>query len=160
MGLFIICLMKEKLFGTKDLGPTSTPCLFFWKLYRTKLNTKQITMQLKQVIQKILKHVMNKMLRIMNINKHKLSKNITKHCKTGAPTAPNTLNFFWKLHRPSPTNTWAMGSDPWAPRAIRWPLLPCHGPGRDRHGLIGLQDILMICIYIYIYIYIIYDEYI
>ena len=73
--------MKEKLFGTKDLGPTSTPCLFFWKLYRTKLNTKQITMQLKQVIQKILKHVMNNMLRIMNINKHKLSNNITKHCK-------------------------------------------------------------------------------
>ena len=38
-------------------------------------------MQLKQVIQKILKHVMNNMLRIMNINKHKLSNNITKHCK-------------------------------------------------------------------------------
>ena len=81
MGLFIICLMKEKLFGTKDLGPTSTPCLFFWKLYRTKLNTKQTTIQLKQVIQKILKHVMKKMLRTMNINKHKLSKNITNHCK-------------------------------------------------------------------------------
>ena len=45
MGLFIICLMKEKLFGTKDLGPTSTPCLFFLKTlqnqteYKTNNNT-------------------------------------------------------------------------------------------------------------------------
>jgi hypothetical protein len=45
-------------------------------------------MQVKQVIQKILK----KSSRRKSINKHTLSKNITKHCKTGAPTAPNTLN--------------------------------------------------------------------
>ena len=42
-------------------------------------------MQLKQVIQKILKN--NQEEKVMSINKHKLSSNITKHCKHGAPTA-------------------------------------------------------------------------
>ena len=75
---------KKKTIWNRGYGSYLHPLLvFFKKLYRTKLNTQQIAMQVKQVIQKILK----KSSRRKSINKHTLSKNITKHCKIGPPTA-------------------------------------------------------------------------
>ena len=101
MGLLIVCFCEErKQFGTEDMGPTSTPSLLFYiSFYRTKVNTKQIAMQRKQVIQKTLKNIKKNKLWVISINKHKMgpprrytllfpgfgrSRYITKHCLINA----------------------------------------------------------------------------
>jgi hypothetical protein len=62
MGLLTICFgERRKLFGTEDMGPTSTLC-FFFKTLQNQIEYKTIAMQLKQIIQKILKNTKKKRL--------------------------------------------------------------------------------------------------
>ena len=97
MSLLIICFgERRKLLGTEDMGlPPPLVCFLNSQNqieYTTNSNAaKSNTEDIEEYQEE----------KVMSINKHKLSKNITMHCKNGALTALHSLFFLtmmWHNH--------------------------------------------------------------
>ena len=101
MGLFIICFDERKTIWNQGFGPYVHPLFVFLKTLQNQTEYKTNNNATKTSNTEDIEEYQEK--KVMSINKHKLSKNIAKHCKKGAHSVTLSLPWFPPTRLPQPT---------------------------------------------------------